>query len=397
MSFSKRAYDERIESEFELEQEKYVCRKCVSEPYLSSKIAEVCDEALQCGYCSENGASPLSFLCHLIEQAISIDYTNPAEVLYYDSREGGYQGETYDGNELIQEFLPSWTDRLELEIDVAQSFVSTLYCDKEPYRDSENEVLRLSWEEFVFSVKHKTRFLFFGGDVEALDERIHPSKILQKIGEYLLEFDLFVKKEKGTDFYRARVVEKSLNPSVAQELGSPPHEYAILPNRMTAAGISHFYSGFEESTAINETYVREEDDGSKKIVIAVFRNLRDFNFLDLTNLPTLPSEFDLESVGKRKALIFISELVDEFRKPIERDGKAHVEYVPTQVFTEFVQHKLPSIGGNKIDGILYRSSKDEKQIAAVVFADNSECQSSEENGDHQLLGLKEYYYLEDIS
>jgi len=46
----------------------------------------------------------------------------------------------------------------------------------------------------------------------------------------------------------------------------------------------------------------------------------------------------------------------------------HIEYVPTQVVTEFLRTtKLPE--GVKLDGIRYRSSRKDGGISLVLFAD----------------------------
>jgi hypothetical protein len=69
-----------------------------------------------------------------------------------------------------------------------------------------------------------------------------------------------------------------------------------------------------------------------------------------------------------EALRFLHRLADDISRPIERDDRVHIEYVPTQVVIEFLRTtKLPE--GVKLDGIRYRSSRREGGMSLVLFAD----------------------------
>ncbi len=53
----------------------------------------------------------------------------------------------------------------------------------------------------------------------------------------------------------------------------------------------------------------------------------------------------------------------------------HIEYVPTQVVTEFLRTtKLPEVV--KLDGILYRSSRRDGGISLVLFAERRNIQGA---------------------
>ncbi len=58
----------------------------------------------------------------------------------------------------------------------------------------------------------------------------------------------------------------------------------------------------------------------------------------------------------------------EISRPIARDDRIHIEYVPTQVVTEYVRNTL-SVEGKPIDGIRYASSRNNSGTAIVLFAD----------------------------
>ena len=59
--------------------------------------------------------------------------------------------------------------------------------------------------------------------------------------------------------------------------------------------------------------------------------------------------------------------VPEFAQPVEKDGREHVEYVPSQIVTEYVRYRLPERIGKPIRGILYPSARKSRGIGCVLF------------------------------
>jgi hypothetical protein len=57
----------------------------------------------------------------------------------------------------------------------------------------------------------------------------------------------------------------------------------------------------------------------------------------------------------RAATGFLHEFTDDLTKPIAKDGREHIEYVPPQVVTEYVRYRLQQHVGRPVHGILYRS------------------------------------------
>ena len=59
--------------------------------------------------------------------------------------------------------------------------------------------------------------------------------------------------------------------------------------------------------------------------------------IDMTALPELPSLF--EDVAQRyDTVLFLRRFAEDIVLPIELDGREHIEYVPTQVFTEYLRY-----------------------------------------------------------
>jgi hypothetical protein len=108
---------------------------------------------------------------------------------------------------------------------------------------------------------------------------------------------------------------------------------------------------------------------------------------------------DSVEYNPRQNLIFLHEIADEISQPIARDDRVHVEYVPTQVVTEFLRTVATS-NGSRIDGIRYRSSRRSGGSSLVLFADQANLVIPENlrdsaykyNRNHwlQLIGKQDY-------
>ena len=121
-----------------------------------------------------------------------------------------------------------------------------------------------------------------------------------------------------------------------------------------------------------------ENKKNKYVTIAEFELEEDRYVIDFCKLPNIPSIF-----GKIKnyyLIYFIHDLVLDFTKDIAKDGKEHIEYVPTQIVTEFFRFSFNKNRKKKIDGIIYPSSKNMKNRTSVFFWDNAESE--------KLLSLK---------
>lgn len=78
------------------------------------------------------------------------------------------------------------------------------------------------------------------------------------------------------------------------------------------------------------------------------------------------------------------DFIEDFTKPIERSDRAHADYVPTQVVTEYFRHVYRTDDGHQIDGIIYPSSKTGDK-AIVIFADASGCIDAEHPPNERTL------------
>src|SRR5690606_13318881 len=101
------------------------------------------------------------------------------------------------------------------------------------------------------------------------------------------------------------------------------------------AGIPLFYGAFDEMTALRETLDPSKSDQNKVATVAVFKLARPIVVCDFTHLPPMPSLFDKAQRHRRPSLNFLRSFVCDVAKPIVKDGRVHVDYVPTQIVTEY--------------------------------------------------------------
>jgi hypothetical protein len=197
--------------------------------------------------------------------------------------------------------------------------------------------------------------------------------MLEQLGDIFRRFQLFAEPSIDTEYFRARIFAPGARPTTAADLGTAPRDAAIYPNRMSPAGIPMFYAALDEDTAVVETFDPSRS-GKHEIALARFRSIRPLTFLDLTSLPEIPSDFDRENHGAQQPLRFLWSFARELAHPVARDERAHTEYVPTQVVTEFIRHRFrPVDDGPTLDGVLYSSSKERGSVAVVVFANPEHC------------------------
>jgi RES domain-containing protein len=131
--------------------------------------------------------------------------------------------------------------------------------------------------------------------------------------------------------------------------------------------MSMFYGALEEATALAETYVRH-DGRPAEATIAVFELVEDLNVINLTALPEYPSVFGSDEGNlDRPGVHFLHSFARDFVQAVDKDGREHVEYVPSQIVTEYIRYRLADKAGKLIKGILYPSARTERGTGCVLF------------------------------
>jgi hypothetical protein len=184
----------------------------------------------------------------------------------------------------------------------------------------------------------------------------------------------------GTKLYRVQIVGKDEDVLSPERFTSPPKEKATQPNRMSPAGIPMFYGASDFGTAQLET-VDFGSLGHGNVYGMEFQTVRETNVLDLTK--GFSDRFFASGTKAGKEIYpyyedegFLKEFARDVSIPIVHDGRQHIEYVPTQVFTEYVRYLMKTEDGAPIQGIKYTSSKTGKPCF-VIFATQAQCLDSD--------------------
>ena len=357
-----------------------VCEQCVGDEALKEFVRDHL-EATECSFCDRSSDKPIAtdvdgVLRH-ISVALQRYYTDPLEILYFDGEsDSGFAGPEPDYVEdLIEEDALGCPRFAEF---VHRQFGDSTWVKIEPYVLTEREALSFSWEAFSRTVKHETRFLFALSNPrkEEFPDPGAPVRdamaFLNEIGNLVREFGLVRELGPEATLYRVRVCDADKQLASAKDIGAPPAVHASQ-SRMSPAGIPMVYTALERETALAETLECPERPG-RVVWTGEFHVRAHTRIVDLSLAPEIPSFFDLTgSVDRREKLRFLHEFRDDLSKPIERDGLVHVNYVPTQVITEYLRRAFKTDDGEPVFGLQFASSRDAAGHNVVVFLNNEAC------------------------
>jgi hypothetical protein len=170
---------------------------------------------------------------------------------------------------------------------------------------------------------------------------------------------------------------------LANDLGPPPEEKASQ-NRMSPLGIPMFYAASNAETAKLEI---NELSGT----IAKFEQLTDMKIIDFCSVPIIPSIFDRENRSHIMEIKFIIDFIADITKPVKKikDKTIHLEYIPTQVLTEYFRFLYE----DKIDGIKYPSSYDQGENIVLFLNQSHVCDFNEKvtKGKFIMLLASEFF------
>lgn len=222
-----------------------------------------------------------------------------------------------------------------------------------------------TWNDFVATVKHRRRFWFSASSHGADPEKLDVSDFFESIAELLTGPAIAVQLNKGSALIRGRMVHADVNPATfhAKELGSPPVERAAA-NRMSPAGVSMFYGGDTPDVVVAEIGAHSTYDHA---IYGTFTTLTDLTLIDLSNLPPIPDYFSV--APDRLQIAFLHEFVADLVKPITLDGREHIDYVPTQIVTEYMRYFTEP----EIHGLRFASSQYPGGYNTVLFCDSTKC------------------------
>lgn len=357
------------------EAEGHICSECVSDPFLAEWIDDNAT-ATACRFCGREDGEPIaaSFdeLVGVVVGGISFDWNHPDnEGIMYVSAEGGYQAAVSDIFDVLDGYDIS--DDADVIDALIESIDDNGWVERDYYIGDKSQRLSWGWESFKQVTKHQTRYLFLSPEADGRSD-LPASQMLGAIAKVIaadLEDVDFIKTVgQDTDLIRIRIGPAAY--ATAGEIGSPPEEHALQSNRMSPAGVPMFYGAFDVDTAKVETFDPVAHAG-KTLSIGTFRALRDLRVLDIADLPEIPSVFDTERHYLIHPLRFLHAFAKDIAKAIAHDGREHIEYVPTQIVTEYFRRVFQCQDKTRLDGLIYRSSRQPKGKAFVLFCENAQC------------------------
>lgn len=342
-----------------------VCHKCFTDEGIKQYIKEH-SQGVGCDYCNSNVKShEIAEVIDYIHNCLLSEYEHPAECMGWNGKEGGYIGATtYDSYEILEE-VGFETNSDELFESIASNLPTDHWCQRDPYQLRDREEATYTWANFTDLIKYKCRYMFLlheSMEKEKSLDRVLISSILDHILESFKCAELIRKLPKGTILYRARYYDQDKKFELKiEELAVPPTGIT-KSSRMSPAGIPMFYASDDISTSLREIKVQKGDN----VAIADFVLESELQIIDLTAIPSMPSIFCEKSSHLRDQIYFLNQFLKDFIKPIEKDGREHIDYVPTQVVAEFCKYNL-KINGQNIKGFKFPSSVSDRGISYCLF------------------------------
>ena len=350
----------------------FICVEHVTDQALIDQLELAGEEV--CELCEQTSeAFTLDSAVTAVAEALQFRYSTPDdEGVSYDSESGGYIGAPLsESEEALMEICEDAIDGENLWGFISL-ITSTLESDLwTPNRHPDSlDSMQWAWEQFEEDVKKSSRFVFFENELdEDSTSATRSSAFLMKLRPYLdPTFGLITTIPAGTKFFRGRLTENPLSKethekmSDAKGLGPTPAKLAAA-NRMSPRGIPMFYASATPETAMKEIAAHGLYSYAR---IGAFKNQKPLKVLDLTSVPQRPSPFDVENRNKDGLLEFFRDFSRNVTQPVIPDGREHIDYVPTQVVTEFFRWAPDQ----DLDGIKLKSAQDGKVTFVLFFTED---------------------------
>jgi len=357
-----------------------VCKHCIGDPALAVFVSRI-GLIAKCDFCGRINTRGMQVgaLFRYMASCLHAEWEDP---------NNSVAGGLVPGPRIIDsdDLLDQHDQPFENE-DIHWEFVRAfdhLWCQRNPYRLTHSDMLFLSWERFSEMTKTDRRYFWYrtqAPDNNDDDELLDPAEVPDEVGRAIVRAGWrMLGRTTDRRILRALAHDPSRQLRTADELGSPPSERAGN-NRMSGAGISMFYGAETAKTAITEI----RPCPKMAITVGSWSPSRELVYVDLLASQPIPSIFDMTARGERPWLRFLAEFADDLAQPID-PHISPIEYIPTQIMTEYIRDHLRTPDGGQIDAIRYPSSLDEPDgVCWVVFAKQDDCGDSTDITDSLLV------------
>lgn len=373
MGLTKRALEEEEARGWRSAGDKHVCLEHIENGAIVAHLKEILDSR-RCHYCDRIGASPIAapvdVLIDLVSQSLCCEWGDPNdEGVPWDRGWVGKVFDTWDVLDELEEGNPF--NCAALTADIVNAFGGRAWVQKDFYRLPLGKRLELGWDEFAKIVRYRSRDFLLADGAESDDpDALSPVEILEAIGDAVASLRLIRTLEADTKIYRGRPHTAHTRLKTADELGPPVPHQVLGSNRMSPAGVAHFYGALEAETALTES--RAADSAAlPQITVAAFRLTVPVEIVDLSDVPSVPSLFSVDR-EHRPSISFLRHFVREISVPVTRDDRSHIDYVPSQIVTEWFREAYAPSQGVPLAGLLYPSARLGGGTNLVLFIDKSQ-------------------------
>ncbi len=346
-----------------------VCDQCIADEGLS-QVLRALDTDESCGFCRRPGRSGLDVesLFQFVLDCLKGEWLDtPQGEVPWDPEEDSWMFvEPRSTVDVLDEVGDPFANR-----EVAELFAESVERDWvpiDPLVAKWHERLAFGWERFAHHVRFEQRYLFLRsrGEHSCDPDSVNPAGMLDEVGRALSRLGPRVFKRLATSekLWRGRPHAAGLVLRTVEALGSAPIK-CTEPQRMSPAGFSVFYGSDDLDTVLAET--RSTCD---ELTVASWSPTRALVYLDLAALDPVPRLFDPVARTERPWLRFLHQFAAEVSARTE--DRPEIDYVPTQIFTEFVRRYVVDHRGDCVDAIRFASSRSDGSCW-VVFAGPSEC------------------------
>lgn len=257
------------------------------------------------------------------------------------------------------------SDSEELDGDLSSHLFLEDKIRRDPTAPLLSDELSFLWKQFCDLVKKQQRYTFFKSPLferAPMEYSAHGLEdILSELGNLIHMVEEVLPVE--TLIYRCRPARKEDVVSGFRDLTAPPVSKA-KSNRMSPTGISMFYGSFEKETPIKETRHYSKDPLA---YVGKFRTTRKLLVINLCSAP----EADFWMPSGWQEYGFLNSFHQEISKPIGPNDVDEIEYVPSQVFTEYLRYLCKNSRGEHYDGIIYRSAMTNKKNIVLFYDQES--------------------------
>lgn len=349
VGFAKRVMMEQDEQGWSYSDD-WVCAACVDEEALRAGIEADSSPDETCTFCRKSPAAPLNTLLALFVAGLCRQYTKAIDKLYWDDDVTS----TYDSWDLVDDYQEIFLGEGLVEA-VRSSIHDESWVEVDFAVPHQDVLLANAWEAFCKAVKFETRYVIWlrkDDDDAAGRAEVPVARILHAVAGVIDVLGLIHTLPAGSRWWRAQPHGAEPIDQTPARLGTVPADLATQPNRMSPPGIPMFYGASDRETAVDEV-TSPLPIGVLQATWAAFETSQDCRVVDFTRLPPIPSLFDPTLGDTFHDVTFLHRFVGQLSSKARVDWEA-VDYVPTQVLTEFFLRVHDE--ADPVSGLVYHSA-----------------------------------------